>query len=434
MVGHGHAALSYFPAPLDDELIYSTVARYHYSVGNAGGTQTKQRLFGTFSIPTVLPGYLDAFVAGLPAGCLTAPYVIERHTLFPYFAPFLSRACADRTLARMRDSDGLAVKLGLGLVGSRIKDVRYLRLCLDCLAHQRAAGGPLYWQRVHQLPGVDICPIHGSRLVDRCVACGPFDHRLAALKLPQQPCVCGGELRAPDMYTDGGLVQALTKFAHFSADLLRTQLPVLPPRARTGAYANALTAIGLKVKKGALAGEIADCVRAYWGDAFLAHLGLETKPFAMPRHLIHEVEATIHPVLHLLLIGVLFGDIATFAARLGVDGAAGVQQQGHADSELIQVLKASDYDVVAAAAAIGMSVWALATAARVEGIAVGRYFAHRDPRREMLMMEGIRAGAPIPEIAGVTGVSVETVYRRLKASPAAYVDRARALAGKLDSE
>jgi len=188
----------------------------------------------------------------------------------------------------------------------------------------------------------------------------------------------------------------------------------------------------IKSKKSALSGVIAVRVRDHWGDEFLQQLDLKTKPqFVMPRNMFHDTEATVHPALHLLLIGFLFGSVESFAARLG----SGIAPAGPAvhtplltmTPGTLALLKANDYDVVAAATVTGMSVWALAKEAWANGIVVGRFFGQRDPRRELLMSSGLQEGAPIPEIAAVAAVSVETVYRRLKVSPKVEGERSNAL-------
>lgn len=426
-------ALSYFPTPLEDELLYSAVARYHYAVGAARGTATKRRLFGTFSLPTALPGNLEHFAAQLPPGTIDVRQVIERHTNFPYFAPFLSTEYGRRTLVRMREQDGLAVKLGLGLVGSQIKDVRFLRQCRLCVLEQRNTGGQPYWRRIHQLPGVATCPIHDEPLIDRCPQCGPFDHRHAALILPEERCrQCGHAYTAPPPTADAALGIAQAKFATLSREALLANLPTPPPRVRPAVYADAFAALGIKSKKSTLSGEISARVRAHWGAAFLKHLGLEDGPtFALPRGLLHEIEATTHPVFHLLVIGMLFGTIGLWAAKLGSNNvpadSPSASPQASA-SDLSSLLRAHRQDIAFLAAARGVTVWALGAEAWKQGIALGRLFGHRDPQREMLMTSGLASAAPIPEIAAVAAVSVETVYRRLKASSELQAERAKAVA------
>ena len=91
--------------------------------------------------------------------------VIEKHTMYPYFARFLPlerRRLAFDTLVNMDESYRNHLRLPKGVGCKR----RYLRYCPECANDDRLCYGETYWHRNHQMIGVNICVKHGCRLVD----------------------------------------------------------------------------------------------------------------------------------------------------------------------------------------------------------------------------------------------------------------------------
>ncbi len=314
-------SLSYFPTLLKDELLYSAVARYKRQVAHIDGEKTKRRLFGTSTLPATLPGNLTHFLGHLPRGAISTEEIIERHTIFPYFAPFIGAAAVARTLSAMRERDGLAVKVSLGIARSGIKPDYYLRFCLDCAHEQHRSTTPAYWNRAHQLPGVWRCPLHASPLIDRCANCGPFDYRQAAMPLPGIKCdKCGHQHARPAETLSSSARTAEKRFADLSSELLTSGLRVAEPSVLTGGYARAIAAVRLKAKGPALAGKafIDPRVQAYWGPELLERLGMSSgNRFSLRVPIVPDVNTSYHPVHHLLLIGFLFRSIDELAIHVG---------------------------------------------------------------------------------------------------------------------
>ena len=105
----------------------------------------------------------------LPPQCkYTSDMIIDRHTLFPLYVPFLpfKRACALRQ--RMK-AHSTAVVWIAGITTSKVSRVQQLRYCPLCVEYDRLTYGECYWHRVHQVPGVLVCPIHEVMLEDSAV-------------------------------------------------------------------------------------------------------------------------------------------------------------------------------------------------------------------------------------------------------------------------
>ena len=86
--------IAFFPDPYPEELLYSVIARYQERVMVIDRKTALLDLFGTSNALAViaLPSHLGALVSNLPSGNPYSPeLLIKRHTLLPYFAPFLER-------------------------------------------------------------------------------------------------------------------------------------------------------------------------------------------------------------------------------------------------------------------------------------------------------------------------------------------------------
>lgn len=154
-----------FPVPYPNELIYSTVARasiYH------GITSPKQLLDEVFNnrkvIATLdLPCHLQSLSEQLKStGRFAVEELIYRHTMFPLYAPFVTEPQRARSIQLMAGRSQGAVHLLLGVAASRVKTDDRLRYCSECLKVQSQQYGENFWQRNWFLPGLNLCPEHGT--------------------------------------------------------------------------------------------------------------------------------------------------------------------------------------------------------------------------------------------------------------------------------
>lgn len=159
--------LSFFPTPYPDELLYSILARYHIRSGNTGPKLTLGELFGSNdAISTVdLPYNLAALAENLSSiSQLTIEELLQNHTLYPFYAPFLPPERANEVVEAMKSESGCGIHGRVGVRPSSIKTPRFFRFCPRCIKHGQYAYGELYWHRIHQVPGVLVCPQHGELL------------------------------------------------------------------------------------------------------------------------------------------------------------------------------------------------------------------------------------------------------------------------------
>ena len=88
-----HLKLHFFPAAFPDETLHSVISRYARLCGvrNCQAAFAGLKSAAAFSQNVAFPSHLGDFVDALPSGTeLSVAEVLMRHTLLPYYAPFLS--------------------------------------------------------------------------------------------------------------------------------------------------------------------------------------------------------------------------------------------------------------------------------------------------------------------------------------------------------
>ena len=161
----------FFPTPYEDELIYSTIARYHIYSGNPGHVHSIEDLFNSRTICSSLEfqGELDLLIKNLPIGSkLTWENIIYHQTLFPYYGAFIPEERALKAIEIMRRGNLSKVynMLGITSLGRENQSLQFFRHCPECVKEDVTNYGETFWHREHQIPGVIVCSKHNSYLLD----------------------------------------------------------------------------------------------------------------------------------------------------------------------------------------------------------------------------------------------------------------------------
>lgn len=154
-----------FPVPHQHELIYSTVARAGVYHGIESPKQLLDAVFGDRKvIATIdLPCHLQEIAKQLQnTGRYSVEDLIYQHTLFPLYAPFVTDEHKNKAIKLMAARSQGAVHLMLGVAASRIQSSDHFRYCSECVKMQRAQHGEYFWRRDWYLPGLCVCPTHGT--------------------------------------------------------------------------------------------------------------------------------------------------------------------------------------------------------------------------------------------------------------------------------
>ncbi len=155
--------LGFFPTLYPGELLYSGIARYQIRSGNISPKSTIEELFNSRTITATadLPCGLDNLVLNLPSySAITADSLIQNHTLYPFYAPFLPPKRAKRVKESMKSSKGGNIHTTAGVMASSLLTPEFLRFCPECSVENLEKYGETYWHRIHQIQGVIFCPIH----------------------------------------------------------------------------------------------------------------------------------------------------------------------------------------------------------------------------------------------------------------------------------
>ncbi|PPA93922.1 TnsD family Tn7-like transposition protein [Brevibacillus laterosporus] len=183
--------LTFFTNPYPDELLYSAVARYHYYTGNLDLKDTLEEVFGSRNVsPSVgISTHLEAFVNQVGGG-YTIEEILQKHSVYPYYAPFLSRE-KQQLLVSDAAGQGQALYTRLGVVAGGICKKDGLFYCPACAKEDVVLFGEAYIHRQHQIDGIFYCGKHSVALrkypitwstVSR-IALIRFDHTLMDLSI-----------------------------------------------------------------------------------------------------------------------------------------------------------------------------------------------------------------------------------------------------------
>ena len=158
--------LHFFTDAYCEELISSMCARYHYYSLNTSTRHTLMDLFGKekWSAFKTFPTGLSYLEKQLNNKEYTSDYFIYRHTIFPFYSPFISKSKHERVINSMKYNEATSVYTILGISVSNIDVKRGYMYCRGCINDDINKFGEAYFHRVHQLQGVIVCPNHGCVL------------------------------------------------------------------------------------------------------------------------------------------------------------------------------------------------------------------------------------------------------------------------------
>lgn len=159
--------IAYFPKVYPDELIYSVLARYNVHSGYSAYIFCAEDVFVNkrVSPDKAFLNVLKSEVLESLCGKMTMAELVEKHTMYPYYARFLPCERRNRAFEAMCSMSGDYNNL-LAIPKQKNGESRYLRYCPLCAENDRQLYGEAYWHRSHQMTGVSVCPKHGSKLLN----------------------------------------------------------------------------------------------------------------------------------------------------------------------------------------------------------------------------------------------------------------------------
>ncbi|HKQ04867.1 MAG TPA: TnsD family transposase [Blastocatellia bacterium] len=306
--------LSFFPTPYPDELLYSILARYHIRSGNFGPKATLRDLFGSTKVVATydLPSHIDALVQRLPPYSRhTAESLINEHTLYPFYAPFLPPVRARLILNSMEEHSWGDIHARIGIMASSVKPTGYLKFCPECLQADEEAYGEPYWHRLHQVPGVLVCPKHFTSIYNSSVRTFGED-RHEFYPATQENCI----IPSPQASFPGEIMAELRLVAQDIEWVLSTPLSSREAAWFQHQYKSLLIDIGLATGSGRIRqAYLRDRFRSRFWDELLGLLQSSINDLLEDDWLsgiVRKHRRTFHPIRHIFLIRFLSQPITSF--------------------------------------------------------------------------------------------------------------------------
>ncbi len=155
--------MTFFPNPYRDELLYSILSRYHIRSSNISFASTMEDLYNNKTNNAVLdlPSNIDILMNNITQGNeYTSKYLIRRHTLYPYYEAFLEEKKSKEVLKIMQLNKGSGIHSKVAAVPFISETDKHFRICPICYEEEVDKYGEGYLHRLHNTPGVVICPEH----------------------------------------------------------------------------------------------------------------------------------------------------------------------------------------------------------------------------------------------------------------------------------
>jgi hypothetical protein len=303
--------LKFFPAPYPDEIMYSVLCRYHVCTGNKSSYRTNLELWGkTGGKNVLLPNGIECISDKIPAEAnLAAGHFIAENTIFPFLKPFIPKKRAEIIYGGMKSGkrNNGYIFTAAGFAYKKFSSHKYLRHCEQCVAEDILAYGETYWHRVHQVPGVYVCPKHGTVTADSDISIFPIPPQFR----PASCCLIGGN-ETQDFTPD--IKEKLMGFAR-DAEWLLLYGSKLGYSARTSEiYRILLEAKGFRHRDGKnRLKKLSMAVTDFYGQDFLSLMGVYGSGICLwTSRILQKQEKINSPVHHLLLIRFLAGSAEEF--------------------------------------------------------------------------------------------------------------------------
>jgi len=176
--------LSYFPAPVDGETVYSWLARFHIWSGHNSFRKHSLALFGikTGQAAAEFPNFL------MPLSQQTGvdiDWIIEHMTDVAFYKSFLNQQQYQSLIDALKEGNTTSLQSKLGMVANRITPGKVIYFCPKCVEKDFEQVGFPYWHVEHQIVGLVSCSIHQVELVSlrkiRSMAILPIEHKAYAV-------------------------------------------------------------------------------------------------------------------------------------------------------------------------------------------------------------------------------------------------------------
>lgn len=318
-----------FPNLYPEELVYSACARYSERVAYSNKRAVVVELFSAENVKAIvdLPCHLGSLVAGLqPGHSYTVDHLIDNHTLLPYYSRFIPPARLEAIRSDMANGSGQRIHTRAGIKASKVSNPYKLRFCPACATDDRHQFGETYWHRVHQVPGVLVCPSHNIVLQDSSVFTQPhsrFDFISTESVVPAESVASTGTVWGGDQVHGDKLI----RIARDAAWLLTHVNSATIAKDIQSHYIEELVRRGLALDTGRVrSAELLQAFLQYYSSELVQTLGCPLDESGRRTWLAPLLRADArdmmqHPLYHLLLIQFLGYSAEEFVTSRSIPGS-----------------------------------------------------------------------------------------------------------------
>lgn len=414
--------LRYFPTSFPDETLYSRLCRYHRLSGYEVDRASLHELIGihTHVIVSALPSKLDALVSRLPNEAnVSVDGIVSSNTLLAFYTAFMPALRADSVYAAMRGDSASGIKMSIGLMASRLGGHNHLRFCRICAQEEYIATGQPYWHRVHQLPGVLVCPVHKQTLCALVPETIQLNRHKLLLPDDTDLAINLDDIQMSDVQQETAL-----RIALISADVLYGRAQAKGPEDVHRLHRSNAATLGLIRSNGRIRiDDLKQAVELYCNclPSNVEFSVMRCRLFDWALKLLRKPRGSmIHPTLHIVLMDCLRPvkdrTILPYVCAQAVPGMVATSRSRKIIDpiELAEKLSSQGATLSDVAGAMGISVTTAAVEAARAGIRVSRRPKHLNAERVAELGASLRLGLCIEEVAAKHAVSVASVYRILR--------------------
>ena len=307
--------IGFFPDPYPDELLYSICARYSYLTQYPDKKLIVKELFGTRTALAIidLPAHLNSLLAAIPVGHnYKVEQLIDNHTLLPFYSPFHPPNRIKRLQDDMQGNNKTLVSGRLGIMANSIPSPKFLQFCPVCTEENKKQFGDRYWHRTHQVPGVEVCPVHAVFLEN---SNAQISHRKTRHEFVSAEQAIHSTLPRPLNLSNPSHI-ALLKIASDAAWLLNQHKLISGLESFRNRYIRLLADRDLATHSGRVhTSRLLEAFKYYYSANLLNLLHCEVDDDSQHNwlfRLVRSPKSAQHPLHHLLLIQFLGHTAETF--------------------------------------------------------------------------------------------------------------------------
>jgi hypothetical protein len=409
------------PEWLPDETFFSLASRYHAISGNRLPLQTNLALFGRprGGSQHDFPSHLKEFEHRTQQRLGSAENIASSRTILPFFLPARSNEEAKAALDSLISTPGGMLKYRLGILTSRFRAHHPLKACPACLEADDKEHGTSYWRRMHQLPGVWICPLHTTMLHEATLKSSGvmrFGWILPNADILRPVTADPGDVAS---------ISALNDFARLSQHWSKLAPASVNVDVLGQTYRSALRLSGRSTDRHVIARSYCEAIAP-----LRVVPELDALP-ATPEAALHQINRWVfaprgntHPLRHLSFIFWLFRDWQSFWStydsmarpRYNVDSQTepgGLPPPDHRKTSLVELIR-SGTSANTAARALGINTATAIAWATAAGLVTRRRPKILKDDKRAGLIEALMMGCGKADAAAQHGVSIQSVTRLLR--------------------